>query len=143
MLAFLILISIGASPLHSDSTDVAAAVHRFHEALEKADSATAIQLLHPDVVIIEAGDVERLAQYRGHHLPADIEFAQAVKAEKSELHVTVSGKFAWVWSTSSSKGTFRGRAVDSVGAEMMTLVKTDKGWRITGIHWSSHRRSAQ
>lgn len=128
--------------IDSDSSDVAAVVRDFHAALERGDSTHALQLLHPDVVVIEAGAVETFDQYRSHHLPADIEFARAVKGEQSEVHVQVSGKMAWAWSTSTSKGTFHDRPVDSVGAEMITFLKTDRGWRITGVHWSSRRRAA-
>lgn len=140
MIQLFCIVSIAFGCMSSDSTDVASVVKRFHAALETADSATAVQLLHPDVVIIEAGSVERLDEYRSHHLPADIEFGQTIKSEQSALHVSVDGKMAWAWSTSSTKGSFKGRAVDSLGAEMMTLVKTSQGWRIVGIHWSSRRR---
>lgn len=36
----------------TDSADVAHVVHRFHSALETADSATALRLLHEDAVIL-------------------------------------------------------------------------------------------
>jgi hypothetical protein len=76
-----------------------------------------------------------------HHLPADIEYARAVPSTPSALRVTVQGDVAWVVSTSEATGTFRGRAVSAVGAELMVLDRSAKGWRIRAIHWSSRRRT--
>ena len=54
---------------------------------------------------------------------------------------TVAGDAAWVTSTSTTVGSFNGRAVNSTGAELMVLSKDTAGeWRIRAIHWSSHRR---
>ena len=61
-----------------DSSDVAATVDRFHAALSAGDSTGALALLADDAVILESGGVETRDEYRSHHLPADIAFAQAV-----------------------------------------------------------------
>ena len=123
-----------------DSAAVAAVVSGFHAALARGDSAAALALLTPDVRILESGGVEALADYRAHHLPADIEFARAVPATRQPLGVTVRGDVAWTIGTSETKGEFRGRAINSVGAESMVLVRGADGWRIGAIHWSSRTR---
>ena len=128
-------------PAQADSAQVAATVERFHQALAAADSAAALALLTPDVEVLESGGVETRAEYRSHHLAADIEFARAVRSERGPLRVRVRGDVAWATSTSTARGEFRGRAVDSAGAELMVLVRTPEGWRIAAIHWSSRRRS--
>ena len=125
---------------HSDSAAVAAAVHGFHSALAAGDSLQALALLDSAVVILESGDEERLAEYRAHHLAADIEFSRAVKAMASPVRVTVRGDVAWASSTSTTVGTYRRRAINSAGAELMVLTRTNGGWRIVAIHWSSHAR---
>jgi ketosteroid isomerase-like protein len=130
-----------ASP-SDDSSSAAGTVHAFHDALVRGDSAVALALLAPDVAILESGDVETLSAYRAHHLPADIAYARAVPSTSSPLHVTVQGDVAWVVSTSETKGRFRGRSINSVGAELMILSRTSGRWRIRAIHWSSHRRAA-
>jgi hypothetical protein len=33
-----------------------------------------------------------------------------------------------------------GRAINSSGAELMVLVRTSSGWKISAIHWSSRAR---
>ncbi len=128
---------------HSDSAAVAAAVNGFHSALVAGDSVQAIGLLDSAVVILESGDEERLAEYRAHHLAADIEFSRAVRSTASPVRVTVRGDVAWASSTSTTVGTFRGRAINSAGAELMVLTRSNGGWRIVAIHWSSHARRAR
>lgn len=130
-----------AAQASADSAAVVRVVERFHGALEAGDSAAAIALLAPDAVILESGSAESVAEYRAHHLPADIEFARAIKGTRTALRVTVRGDAAWAAGTSSTQGEFKGRAVNSAGAELMVLVRTASGWRISAIHWSSRRRN--
>jgi len=130
----------GGAAASSDSLDVARTVAVYHAALQRGDSIAALALLAPDAVILESGGVESRAEYRSHHLPADIAFAQALPGTRSPFAVKVRGDVAWAWSTSVTQGEFRGRQVNSAGAELMVLERTDAGWRITAIHWSSRQR---
>jgi ketosteroid isomerase-like protein len=126
----------------SDSAAVAGTIARFHDALANGDSATALSLLSDDVVILESGGRESQTQYRDGHLRSDMAFARAVKAERSAPAVRVSGDVAWASSTSTTQGEYNGRTINSSGAELMVLVRTSGGWRITAIHWSSRQRRA-
>jgi limonene-1,2-epoxide hydrolase len=123
----------------TDSSAAARTVERFHEALAAGDSAQALKLLHPTATILESGDIELLAEYRAHHLPADIEFARAVKETRTPTRVTVRGQTAWAVGSSTTRGTFGGRTVNSVGAELVVLTRSADGWRIAAIHWSSRK----
>lgn len=134
--------AIAATP-QTDSASVVAAVHGYHKALADGDSAAALALLTGDAVILESGGMETRAEYRSHHLPSDIAFARAVKSVSGPIHVTVRGDVAWVASTSTTQGEFRGRPINSAGAELMVLVRTPAGWKIAAIHWSTGRRPAQ
>jgi ketosteroid isomerase-like protein len=125
---------------HPDSTAVAAVVHRFHAAVAAVDSLGALALLAPDAVVLESGGVETLSEFRSHHLAADIAFARAIPAERSPLRVVVVGDAAWTSATSQVTGDYRGRAINSSGAELMVLARTPEGWRIRAIHWSSRAR---
>lgn len=135
-----------ASPGHAqgepsaDSAEVTSAVAAFHAALVAGDSAAALARLTPDVQVLESGSTETLAEYRAHHLPADMAFARAVPSERRVLRVTVMDSVAWVTATSRSLGTFRGRTVDSDGAELMVLTRRAGQWQIRAIHWSSRSR---
>ena len=124
----------------SDSTAVANAVDRFHQALASADSATAMDLLAPDAIVLESGGMETREEYRSHHLSADIVFAQAVARARGPLRVVVRGDVAWVASTSTINGEYRGQTIDSTGAELMVLTRRSDAWQISAIHWSSRSR---
>ena len=130
-----------ATSTSADSIAVAKVVAEFHHALSSGDSSAVLRLLAQDAVILESGDVESRAEYRSHHLQADIEFAKAVPSTPAPLQVTVRGNVAWTATTNTTKGEFKGRAIDSTGAESMVLTKEAAGWRIRSIHWSSRRRT--
>jgi ketosteroid isomerase-like protein len=123
-----------------DSAAVVETVERFHAALAAGDSTGALALLGPDVVILESGGAETRDEYRSHHLAADIAFAQAVKSERGPMRAVVRGDAAWVTSTSTTTGEYRGRHVHSTGTELVVLSRTPEGWRISAIHWSSRAR---
>ncbi len=122
-----------------DSAAVQSTVEHFHSALAGGDSASAVNLLADDVIVLESGELEHRASYLGHHLPADIKFAKALPSTRVTQRVTVAGDAAWVVGTSATNGTYDGRAIKSAGAELMVLRRTSAGWRIAAIHWSSHR----
>lgn len=123
--------------LPTDSADVAATVQAFHAALQAGDSAAVMAMLAPDVVIQESGGMETRDHYAGHHLPGDIAFAKGLPGVRSAQRVVVTGDVAWSTSSSATKGTYRDRQINSVGAEMMVLSKEAGRWRIRAIHWSS------
>ena len=124
----------------SDSAAVGGVIERYHRALADGDSAAALALLAPDAVILESGGLETREEYRSHHLPGDIQFARAVRSERGPVRVAVQGDVAWAVSTSTTQGTYRDRAIDSSGAELMVLSRQPDGWKIRAIHWSSRTR---
>jgi ketosteroid isomerase-like protein len=127
----------------ADSVAALATVESFHRAIVKGDSVAAVALLNADVVVLESGDLETRKEYLGHHLGADMAFAKAVPEQRTVRSVTVAGDAAWVVSTNRTVGTFQGRAIDSEGAELIVLRKTNDKWTIAAIHWSSHRKRAR
>jgi ketosteroid isomerase-like protein len=135
-----LLTSVDSAVAQSDSAAVVRAASRFHAALEAGDTATVKTLIAADLQVLEGGEVESRAQYFAHHLAADIEFAKAVPSERTVVSYIREGNVAWVVSTSTSTGNFRGREVNSVGAELMILSRSSEGWKIRAVHWSSARR---
>jgi ketosteroid isomerase-like protein len=122
----------------ADATDAIAAVNAFHAAIERGDAQAVIDLLDPDVLVYEEGEVERsLREYASAHLRADMDFAsvtdQTVVARRSDR----VGDLAWVTTRGRVKGQFRGRDIDRETTETMVLMRGPKGWRIIHIHWSS------
>ncbi len=129
-----------SGPQHPAAPEVVAVVDAYHAALAAGDAEGALALLTDEAIILESGSVETKSQYADHHLPGDMAFAQAVTRTRGDIQVSGHGDVAWAWSTSQTSGEYRERAIDSAGAELMVLVKTDGGWKISAIHWSSRRR---
>ncbi|HWE43369.1 MAG TPA: nuclear transport factor 2 family protein [Gemmatimonadaceae bacterium] len=130
----------GAAMAAGDSAEVVRTLERWRAALQAGDSAAVLALLAPDAIVLESGDVETREEYRAHHLAADIAFVRATRSVRSATRVVVQGDAAWATSTSTTAGTFRGRNIDSAGAELIVLTRSPDGWLIRAIHWSSHNR---
>lgn len=141
--AITVSIALGTGGLHAqdtaaaDSAAVLEVIERYHTALAEADTAAAMALLAPNAVILESGGMETRDEYRSHHLPADMAFARAVTRERGSMRVRVHGHTAWAASLSTARGTYRDREIDSRGAELMVFHRTEDGWLIEAIHWSS------
>ena len=121
----------------SDSSQVLTAVSAFHRALEMGDRGGALDLLSSEAVIAENGRVETSSEYASHHLEADMAFAAAVDRIPALVRIVVADSSAWVMSTTETRGMYRGKQVESQGAETVVLQKGEEGWKISAIHWSS------
>ena len=128
-----------AAATPDESANVGSTVEAFHNALAHGDGKAAMKLLAPDAVILESGSAETRAEYESHHLPEDIQFAQAVHSNRSDVRVQIDGNTAWLTSRSKTEGSFEGKPVNSVGVELVVLTKTSAGWLIRAIHWSGHK----
>ncbi len=124
----------------TDSAQVVAVIEQFHATLAGSDSAGAMALLAPDAVILEGGWVETREGYAAGHLTADMAFLAGMTTEVVSRTVTLAGDAAWVSTVSHTDGDYNGRGVKSRGAELMILGRSEGGWRIRAIHWSSGRR---
>ena len=124
----------------ADSVAVIRVAGHFHEILSTGDTAGINALLAPDLRVLEGGTVENRQEYFSHHLSADIEFAKAVREKRTSFSYRCEGNVAWLVSTSTATGKFGGRDINSAGAELLILSRTQKGWQIRAVHWSSARR---
>ncbi|MEQ1754631.1 MAG: nuclear transport factor 2 family protein [Micropepsaceae bacterium] len=116
------------------------AVESFHNALQQGDRVAALGTLADDVKIYEQGWVEQSkAEYAAHHLDSDIKFSKSVKEATTAVDVSDDEALAVVMRQSTTKGTFEGKPVDSVGLETMVLRKIGGDWKIVHIHWSSRK----
>jgi ketosteroid isomerase-like protein len=133
-------VTLSAAQQAGDEAAVRAVVVRFHTAVNTGNAAAAMAVVAPDATFLEAGSIETRAEYEKDHLPADIAFEKGVTIKRTPIRVTVAGDTAWAWSTSEMVGTFQGRAIDSLGGELMVLTRTPAGWRIRAVHWSGRAR---
>lgn len=129
--------AVAATP--DESANVGSVVEAFHSALAHGNGKAAMKLLAPDALILESGSAETRAEYESHHLPEDIQFAQKVSSNRSDVQVQIDGNTAWLTSRSKTEGSFEGKPINSGGVELVVLTKTAEGWRIRAIHWSSHK----
>lgn len=115
------------------------AITAFTTALKSGDAAGAAGWLAPDVLIYEGGEVERSrADYQAHHLAADMAFLKTAQVELLKRDGGESGDRAWVNSETRIRGkSSKGRDLDLFSTETALLRKTQDGWRITHLHWSS------
>lgn len=139
LFSLLIVRLAGAGSVSSDAEAITAAVNGFHDALRRGDAKAALELLAPDAVILESGSSQTREEYAREHLAEDIAFVKAVPGTRSKFSIKQEGNVAWTTATTQSVGTFNGREVNSAGAELMVLTKTELGWRIRAVHWSSHK----
>ncbi|HYL90844.1 MAG TPA: nuclear transport factor 2 family protein [Burkholderiales bacterium] len=135
--ALLCLSSAQAQSADTDAREVEATVRSFHEALRSGNVGAIRQLLAPDAVVLEGGQLESRDEYLSHHLAADLEFAKTAPSQIQRMETSISGATAWVRSTSVSSGTFRDKPIRLAGAELMVLTRKGAGWEIRAIHWSS------
>lgn len=127
-----------AVALPPEAQEAAATTEAFHRALRSGDLQTAGSLLAGDALIYESGGVERgKAEYASHHLPADAAFAKATKRTVTRRTGQALGDLAWIASETTTTGTFKGRAINSVSTETMVLRHENGVWRIAHVHWSS------
>jgi ketosteroid isomerase-like protein len=146
-LPLLLLMGLLAGPIacrpavdvEADKAAVTAVVDQFYGAMKKADTAAAMSLIAEDAQFVEGGRLETREQYKTNHLPADIEFEQAVQGQRTSMNVTVDGDHAWVIATTEYHGTFEESPVDFVSAQLMVLSRAESGWKIRTVHWSSRR----
>lgn len=143
LLAAMLLAGAGTSlqaqdaPVDGAEAEVRSVVESYGRALASGDSLAALALLHEDVAIYEGGHAETREEYRSGHLRSDIAFASAVKRTVIRDDVLITGNAALYTSEYSAAGRFRNRDIDSHGTETMVLLRTDDGWKIRHIHWSS------
>ena len=114
----------------------------FHEALASGDEEKVLEVLDPGVTIFESGGAELSRdEYAAHHLGADMEFSAATSRTIVDQTEGEAGDAGWVLTRSETRGTFREKELDILGAETVLLRRGDHGWRIVHIHWSSRSRS--
>jgi ketosteroid isomerase-like protein len=124
----------------NDRAGAAATFEAFHAAMKKGDAAAVMRTVAPDAIFLEGGRQEARAEYESGHLPADIEFERAVTGKRGPLTVNVTGEAAWIIAMTEYEGTFEGKPVNFVSAQLMVLTRTSGRWLIRAVHWSSRRR---
>ena len=113
-------------------------VDAFSAAIKAAKLDVASELLDPKVLILESGHSERSRdEYMGSHAIADAAFMQTAQQQLRYRQARAEGDIAWVATESLLQATEDGKSLLLLSTETMLLKKTDAGWKIVHIHWSS------
>lgn len=124
-----------------DSAAVVQVLERFREAIINNNREKASDLLTEDARILESGGIETKEEYLSHHFHSDGKFLSAMEREVQSQKVETNESTAWVSTASRMHGTYDDGDISINSAELAVLVKTEQGWKISSVHWSS--RSAQ
>jgi ketosteroid isomerase-like protein len=137
LLLCLLLPACARAPEPVDEATVTAVLDAFYGAMKTGDTAAAMSQIAADAVFIESGGLETRAEYEQNHLPNDIAFEKQVTGKRSPWQVRSQGDTAWAIATTDFDGTFDGRPVQFVSAQLAVLSRVDDRWQIRSIHWSS------
>ena len=125
--------------LPAGTLEPVAVVDRFFGALASGDTRSAGNLLDPGVLIYESGGAERSRkEYAAHHLGSDAAFLQKARHRLLSRTGDAVGDLAWVATEAALAAPGKGgKEISIVSTETMVLRRTEAGWRIVHIHWSS------
>jgi uncharacterized protein (TIGR02246 family) len=113
-------------------------IEQFSSALKTGDLKRAGEVLADDVVILESGGAEHSREeYLGGHAKHDAAFLKGADIQVMRRTARVEGSLAWVATESELHATDKGQPLTLLSTETMVVKKTDAGWRIVHIHWSS------
>ena len=114
-----------------------AAVDAFSAALKAGDLRRVEALLDAGVQVLESGGAERSrAEYLQHHAGADAAFLKDASVRVLRRTARAEGALAWV----ASETELDAGGKTHLGTETMVLARSDAGWRIVHIHWSSREK---
>ena len=130
-----------AAAAEAPAGDPAAVVDAFGAAIAAGDIDAAAALLADDVLVLESGGAERSkAEYLEKHAAADAEFLKDAHVMRGQRTVRVVGELAWVGTESMIHAAGKdGLPMTLLSTETMVLQRSDAGWRIVHIHWSSRK----
>jgi len=141
-LPFLLLAVAGhqtPAPGNPSEARVLATVEAYHRAFEQRDLEALRPLFGPDLLVFEAGGIDRGRDaYLGHHLLPELKELSAWKTSARALQVHVLGDFAQVPGALTYEATFRsGKTARGQATETLVLASANGSWVIQHLHWSS------
>lgn len=124
-------------------SSLVAVADSFNRALSGGDTGTVRALLLPNVLIYESGGAETsAAEYAGHHMLGDMAFLSKLKREQLSQDSGGDEANAWVATRSRLTGQYKGKDIDLNSTETLVMTRTETGWRIAHVHWSSAPRQS-
>ncbi len=130
-----------ARSAESSPTDIAG---DYFKAMEQKDLDAAQALFAERSSIFESGgDEGDWAHYRAHHIGTELDAIESFRITlgQAEDEVSLDGGMAFVaWPIEYRIALRDGREIDSRGTVTFVLVRSDGGFLIRHLHWSSGRK---
>ena len=141
----LILLLASPSLADQDGPPAPADVARgYFEAIARKDLDAAGALFAERSSVFEAGGQEGdWARYRAHHIGAELDAIERFDASLGEPEEEVGGGGAMAfvaWPIEYHIVLRDGREIDSRGTVTFVFVRSDEGYLIRHLHWSSRRK---
>ena len=108
-------------------------VQRFHAALEAGDSGAVRGMLAPGAVVLERGEIERLA---GAKLAGQVRIARAMNRTSLQMTARTLGWAAYVYSTARVEARGRPDLINGTEVESAVLSRLGDTWFIEMVHTS-------
>lgn len=116
----------------------------YFEAMDRKDLDAAEALFAKKSSVFESGgDEGDWAHYRAHHIGAELDAIVRFETTlgKPEEEISADGAMAFVaWPIEYHIALRDDREIDSRGTVTFVLVRSDDGFRIRHLHWSSRRK---
>lgn len=137
----LVCVLTAALPLlalaNGEEDSVRKALGAYDQAIAKKDVETVRTLLAPEILLYEHSVRNDGAKDAfENHLKEEMLEADGLQLSFSDIRVTANSGLALVTRQYQVKGTFQGKAVDSIGNETQVWKQTDGQWKIIHIHYS-------
>ena len=93
------------------------------------------------MLIFESGGAERSRdEYQSHHMKSDMAFLAQMQSDVIRRNESVHGDNAWIVTESRIHGRYKDSDIDLVSIETAVLERTEDGWKIVHLHWSSREQ---
>lgn len=123
------------APAANDAVQV---VNNFMAALSTGNLAATRDFLDPGAIVIHNGSIRGSRdEYMAQQAKADADSLQKTQRQLLRRDARAGAAFAWVVSEKLFRTQAGGKASLLSTSETMLLAKTDAGWKIVHIHWSS------
>ncbi len=140
MIPFVSISLLAHPPSKSNpEAEIQAVVKAYHEAMARKDVDALKNLFHPDLVVFEAGGVDKGRDaYLEHHLGPELKELKSWTYGPMETSVLTGDPTSVVLCSFTYEAALdSGKISKGKATESMVLTRTAEGWRIRHLHWSS------
>ncbi len=126
-----------AAAAQAPDAGVRAAVEQYNRAMVTKDLPALKSLLAPDIVLFEHSVRNiGLDDVWEHHLKPEVSAFENMRAEFTDVRISVTSDIALVLRQYSIQATMNGKPIDARGNETMVWARREGAWRVIHIHYS-------